>query len=497
MKDGMRNIVSGIISQVILLAVGLIIPRYFLLRFGSDINGLQSTANQVLSYFVLFEAGVGMASLQALYKPAALNDRDAIQGILSATRLYYRRIGLWVMLATVAVSLVFPLVLKTDAPYLTVLSIMLVLGMSSVVSFFSYGKNVILLQAQNKVYVVNTVITISVLVVSGLKLFLLQQPVDLVFILLLSLLQTLLYAAMYALYFKKRYPWLNSKAKPDYGALSQRKSAFVHQVSGLIFANTDILLIAVAIDVKIASIYAIYNMVYTSVNSLMAQLYSGIKSRLGQLYNLDAKAYQAAFSGYESLYLAFSFALVTAAYLLVMPFMQLYTAGITDINYIDPSLALLFCVISLINNARIPMNDTIIFAGHFTDTRWHSIVESITNLVVSIALLPFLGVYGVLLGTIAALGLRFVLIYLYTQQRLLQGTAWSTTKNQLLHVLVFVLLVWMDSLLTFAAPGNFSQFLGLAVFKGALAVLMYLLVNFAFNRKALQALWQALKPGEK
>ena len=59
-KKGVENILSGVCSQLVTLALGVIIPRLVLVNLGSEANGLLNSLNQVLAYVALLEAGVGM-----------------------------------------------------------------------------------------------------------------------------------------------------------------------------------------------------------------------------------------------------------------------------------------------------------------------------------------------------------------------------------------------------------------------------------------------------
>ena len=54
--------------------------------YGSEINGLISSINQLL-YFSLVEAGLSGAAIYALYKPLADNDYKAINGVITAAKV--------------------------------------------------------------------------------------------------------------------------------------------------------------------------------------------------------------------------------------------------------------------------------------------------------------------------------------------------------------------------------------------------------------------------
>lgn len=51
----------GVISQVVTLLLGIIIPKLMIVSYGSEVNGLLSSIRQVFVYVALLEAGIGTA----------------------------------------------------------------------------------------------------------------------------------------------------------------------------------------------------------------------------------------------------------------------------------------------------------------------------------------------------------------------------------------------------------------------------------------------------
>ena len=84
MKDrrGIRNITSALLNQLLVIAFGLILPKLFIMGYGSEMNGLLSSVNQVYIYVSLIGGGIGTASLQALYKTVAADDNRATNAII-------------------------------------------------------------------------------------------------------------------------------------------------------------------------------------------------------------------------------------------------------------------------------------------------------------------------------------------------------------------------------------------------------------------------------
>ena len=106
-SKGLKNSLMGFLSQFITIGVGIIIPRLVLVNLGSEANGLLNSIGNVLSYLSLLEAGVGMASLQVLYRPAAEANHKRVNEIMAATDYYYKRSGMWYAIIILIISVVY------------------------------------------------------------------------------------------------------------------------------------------------------------------------------------------------------------------------------------------------------------------------------------------------------------------------------------------------------------------------------------------------------
>ena len=73
-EQAFKNMVANLFLQVIVFASGIILPRFFLEAYGSNINGMITSINQFLAYLGLAEAGVGITGAVA-----ALADGTGIQ----------------------------------------------------------------------------------------------------------------------------------------------------------------------------------------------------------------------------------------------------------------------------------------------------------------------------------------------------------------------------------------------------------------------------------
>ena len=82
-RNSMNNFIWGILGNIITSIVAIIIPRLFIVNYGSEVNGLLSSIRQIYVYLALLEVGVGDASVVALYGPIGNEDHLAANNICS------------------------------------------------------------------------------------------------------------------------------------------------------------------------------------------------------------------------------------------------------------------------------------------------------------------------------------------------------------------------------------------------------------------------------
>lgn len=424
-------------AQILTILLGIIIPRLVLVNLGSESNGLLNSVNNILAYMSLLEAGVGTATLQALYKPLAEDNKERINRIMSATDRFYRRTGSIYFVAVILLAIFYSYGVESELPKHSVFLVVLLAGLSGVLNYFFQGKYKILFSAEGKGYISSNITTITHAGTSIAKAMILLAGGNVVAVQTTYFLFNLAQMLLFVIYIRKNYKWLDFTQTPDYDSISQRNAVLVHQISTLIFLNTDIIILTLFTSLKVVSVYSMYAMIFGLVKTVSVTLSDSYVYALGQTYT-DKPRFMRLFNLYEVLNLAITFALFCVAYVLILPFLKLYTQGITDINYIDPIIALLFVAYYLMDNGRKPSLFVINIAQHFQKTKWRSILESVINLSVSLALTYRYGIYGVLWGTIAALLYRTNDMIIYAA-RLMNRSPMITYKRWGMNLLFFAI----------------------------------------------------------
>lgn len=489
-KRSIKNLLFSALGQLITIAIGLILPRLYITNFGSEVNGLLNSASQYVIYLGLFEAGVGAVTLQALYKPVAEKDESSINSILSATHYYYKRTSIYYFIGLILLSAIYPFIAKSEIEYWIVFGSIFLSGIGSVVVFALQGKYRFLLEAEGKNYIIVNLNTIITVLTGIAKVVLIALDFNVIVILLASFIIHCLQAGYILIYIKRHYKWLNLRVEPNKKAIEQKNYMLLHQIAGLIFQNTDILILTIVCGLKVVSVYAMYKLIITHLESILNIISSSFNFILGQAFQTDRKIFKDEIDFFESMYSAVAFALFATTLFLFLPFMRLYTKGVEDINYIDYKLAVLFISIALLTAARTPMLKTINYAGHFKLTTPQTIIETIINLIVSIVGVFLWGIYGVLLGTIAALIYRTNDIIIYSNVKLLKRSPLKTYLIYVVNIIMFLFLqAFFFVLFSKWEISSYWDFIGI----GGIAVIIALVLSlgaqfivFSSNRKILK-----------
>ena len=190
---------------------------------------------------------------------------------------------------------------------------------------------------------------------------------------------------------------------------------------------------------------------------------------------------------YETFYIMAAFIIYTLMAVFLLPLIQIYTQGINDANYTNANLVLLFVVMNLLANGKLPSNHVLEYSGKFEETRSHAVIEMSINLVVSIAAILVWGICGAILGTIAALLYRGTMMIWYSNKKVLGRGIFKTYKLWLVNGAVFALIMIIFFVDSFSGL-SFVSLVIHGILHALWIVSLYVAANFVFCREAFRNL---------
>lgn len=484
-KKFIYNSVSTGMLQVVTMIVGFITPRIMLNAYGSEINGLVSSITQFISYFNLVEAGLSGAAIYALYKPLAANDHKAINGVVSAAKKFYTQAGYIFVSLTLGLALIYPFYIKTDAVSpISVGLLVLILGVNGALEFFTLSKYRVLLSADQKTYVISLAGIVYIVLNTIIIVVLSNMQVNIVLLRFVALFSIFLRSAILMIYCKKNYTYIDYNETPNKEALNKRWDALYLQILGAVHSGTPIVLITLMLkDLKMVSVYSVYNMVIGGIIGILSIFISGLGASFGDVIAKgEVKILQKAYKEFEFSYYALITIVYSIAFITIMPFINIYTSDITDTNYNLPMVGFLFVLNGLLHDIKTPQGMLVTSAGMYKETRVQTTIQGLIAIIGGAALTPVWGISGILFGSVLSNIYRDIDLMFFVPKHI-TGTPVFGSFIRICRIIVCAGVSWLPFLFINYTPKNFLTWFIYASCVGLYVLLVVGIINIVFDKK--------------
>ena len=480
------NICVSVMHQLLTAVCGLILPRIVLASFGSEANGLVASVSQLLSYTVLLEGGIGGVMRAALYKPLADNDTESIADIFHSGKRFFYKISLIFILFIVVLGIGLKLLIHTEFDWLYVFTMVLILGANTYFNYYSAIAHRLLLLADQKLYIIQLFQIASLVLNLVLCIAAIYLGAGIHVIKLLTVCTAMLGSIFFRSYVRKHY-CIAPRSEKDAYQLPQRRDGVIHHLAYFVHHNTDVVLLSLFSNLGNVSIYAVYRTVISVLEQILVSISSGISGRIGTLWaRKEIDKLNETIDVYEMCNAALTFSVGVVCYVLILPFVSVYTAGVVDVNYRQPVFAALMICASATQCLLLPYSITISAAGHYKQTKLGAIGEVSINLLVSIVFVHLLGLVGVAIGTLLAMSFRLLYSVWYLSKAILKRPKRRFIKCILPNLVLAVLLIG-----AFSANGEVTADSIGMLFVSAISISLvvfpsFAILNFILQRKQIK-----------
>lgn len=493
-KEIYKNVGASILPQFVNIVSNFILPVMIVSIYGSSINGLVLSVKTIISYISLVGAGISVATTQALYAPVAKGNSYEVKGLLKATSNMFNNCGIVYIIIVILTSAIYPLCIKGNISYLTVFGLLLVMSVSGASEFFVVGRCRSLLYADRKVYICTTIQALSLLISLIIAIIMLKLKVSIVAVQFGISFVYILRAFFLQLYVRKHYPqYLYDKETiPIQRAVQKRNDAMIHQLSGLIVLGSQSIILSSMVSLEAASIFAIYNIVFSGLFSICSNINTAITPFIGKSIAINTK--EKVLSDFITVEYVF-FLITSFVYMVcsvtILPFIQLYTSK-ADINYVYPIFAVLFICTYLLNNFRLPHMALINAAGHFKETRNRALIEAGICFFASIIFTKMCGMYGVLIGTSIAIGWRCLDMIIYSRKNILTSNL-TLPIFRLFRCIVYIGGAYLISNKLSINANNYRQWIVVTIISAIVVGCILVIDTLLFERSQLKKIRNIIK----
>lgn len=396
-KKILLNFVTDVVPLIIISILGIYKMKLFIKVLGDETLGLYQLFSQVMVYVALVDGGLSNAVLFSLYKPNAEHDKKKFNALLAGSFKSFSFIGIIVFTLSLLCSFFIPLLIKDCSfDYWYIILTFLLFSLSSVIGYFFVPYNC-LLEVKEKKYIYNLTSQIGQIVLSACEIIMLLCDVKFEIILLMHSIVKLLSYLTEVYICKKEYPDINLlQEERDFSFKSHIKSLIFHKINGLVGSNIDVLIISSFMGLKSVAIYSTYNYIINMLKNILGKIESSMTAIVGNsLVNAKNKLYDL-YEEFDSMLFFIAIVICVPLTLAINDFITIWYEG-----EIVTSFLIAISFTSLLFGFIIKMDTTLFVSagGLYKETKICALTDTIVNLVLSLILINYFGIAGVIIAT--------------------------------------------------------------------------------------------------
>lgn len=388
-----------IINFFITIGISLtlfLVNKYFALYLGAENLGLMKLFTQMLAYLNLAEIGLTSASAYALYGPLARKDYKQISIILTTINSLYNKILLFILVVGLGLNPIIPFFIKNKVinKFVYVYWSFYVISTSLSYVFIKYS---VLFTADQKYGFVRLIEGGSRICCQVIQIFVIVKYKSFFWFILLLIFNNIVQYVIYKIYYKKHYKYIKKTQEKEKSITTSLKNLFWHRLAGLVVFNTDLILISKFISLEMVGIYASYLMVIQMISTILNILLNVLKPKIGNfIVEHDKDEIFDYFRNLNVIFLGVAIIFTLCTYELIDDFIVLWLG----VKFVLPKITVTLIMINLFILIFRAIIDIFKETGGFFDDIYLPISEATINFIISIVLVHYIGLNGVIIGTI-------------------------------------------------------------------------------------------------
>ena len=228
-------------------------------------------------------------------------------------------------------------------------------------------------------------------------------------------------------------------------------------------------------------------MVVKNISQLISAGVVGIRAAFGDMYAKgEHDRLKKRFRDIEWLVIAGGAVLYSVTAIMLTPFVLIYTSGVTDVNYGRYWFGLLMTASCYIYTTRLPYQMIAEAVGFFKETRNSAVMEVVLNILVSLVCAPFMGLNGIVMGTLVGGAIRTGNLIWVCNRCVLHVSLWQTLKNHAVYLIASCTLVLIISWLIGTECENLKIWIVTAIPVTIVVGIVILAVSLVFNHKEVK-----------
>lgn len=409
-KNSFLNLISGFGGQGVNILFNFVTRTVFIYVMGKEYLGINGLFANILSMLALTELGFGQAIGYRLYKSLAESNAKEVRVLMKFYKHAYRVVSLVIAILGLALIPLLPLLIK-DYDKLAGLGINAVLVfcmyvLQSVSSYLFFAYRTVVIDTDQKGYILNAVqiaatfvtniAQIAVLLLTGS--FILYTAVLTAVPIMQNIFNGVLIKRMYPEFFEKEK---DSLPRSEVITLfKDTGAAFVYRINNVVLQSTDNIVLSAFIGLSTVGMYSNYLMLYNASRVFLEKFFQACRASMGNIFAVDSM---------EKRYLMFRVMNFMTAVLygtvcvgIVLLANEFIDVWIGEDYLLKEPFSLLIGIELLFSGLKYNLGQIRNISGVFRQLWYVPVLGCLINLIVSVSLVQYIGIYGVVIGTIVS-----------------------------------------------------------------------------------------------
>lgn len=281
------NIFTGVGGYFLNTVLGFVCRMVFVQCLAADYLGVNGLFTNILTMLSLAELGVGSAIGYALYKPLAENDEEKIASLMKVYATAYRTIGILIAVVGLALMPFIDLIIQEQPNISESIYLLYAINLFNTASsyFFSYRTSLLIAAQRN--YIVGGINYAITIIQSALQMVFLLLYRNYLGYLLIQTAGTFAYNVIVSWVATKQFPFIRKKDVKPLPKDEKRvlfgniRDLMIYKVSSLLVNSTDNILITFFSGLATTGIASNYTLLVNTLNSLLGQVFNGLTASIG------------------------------------------------------------------------------------------------------------------------------------------------------------------------------------------------------------------------
>ena len=420
-KNAAKNIFFGTILKIYQIIIPFFIRTAMIYLLGVEYLGLNSLFTSILQVLNLAELGVGSAMVFSMYKPITEDDETMICALMKLYKIYYRIIGIVILILGLIVCPFVPRLIKSDVPADMNVYVLYILNlMATVLSYWLFAYKNCLLQAHQRTDItskITIIVNTIIYIVQFILLFLFKNYYFYVIALLLGQIATNITTALIV---DKMYPKYKAKGnlpKQQIKDINRRvKDLFTAKFGGVIVNSADSVVISAFLGLTVLAVYQNYYYILTAIIGIVGVIFNSCTAGIGNSIIIESNEKNFNDLRKFTFIIAWIAGFCAAALLcLYQIFMEIWVGENLLLDFYCVVCLVIYFFVYEINALLNLYKDA---AGIWHKDRFRPLVTALANLVLNLILVNFIGLYGVLLSTVITMlciGMPWIIHNLFSE----------------------------------------------------------------------------------